>query len=336
MDKNKLNKIANSLVYNSKGILAADESTATISKRFEQINLESNFENRRNYRELLFKTPKLGDYISGVILFDETIRQADENGKSFVDILKDQNIQSGIKVDAGAKPLLGSEIEKNTEGLDNLDNRMKEYSELGATFTKWRAVITIMAGFPTEYCMNINSDSLARYSRIAQSHNLVPIVEPEVLMDGSHTIEKCFDITSKMLEIVFEHLIKHNVHLGGILLKPNMIISGTESGETNIPDLISKKTYECLQKYVPKEVPGIVFLSGGQSNELATENLDLINKLNNEPWKLSFSYGRALQQPVLKKWGGSKDNFEVAQMELLKRAKLNFLAAKGEYDSNLE
>lgn len=336
MNKKKLNKIANSLVESSKGILAADESTSTITKRFEQINLESNFENRRKYRELLFKTPELGSYISGVILFDETIKQSDRENTSFVKILKNQNIHPGIKVDVGAKPLLGSDIEKSTEGLDNLYNRVEEYSKLGATFAKWRAVITILNDFPSRYCIKINSDSLARYAKIVQSHSLVPIVEPEVLMDGTHSIDKCFEVTSRTLEFVFESLVEHDVYLGGILLKPNMIISGLDSNETNDPDLVSKKTLECLKRYVPEEVPGIVFLSGGQSNELATNNLDKMNKLKIGPWKLSFSYGRALQQPVLKKWNGKDQNSFEAQKELLKRAKLNFLAAKGEYEPDLE
>ena len=336
MNKDKLKKIAESLVANPKGILAADESTNTIAKRFEQINLASNFENRRRYRELLFSTKGIGSFLSGVILYNETIRQESSEKISFVELLKKQNIQSGIKVDTGATDLIGSKNEKITEGLDSLSQRMDEYQKMGATFSKWRAIININNLNASDYCIDLNAFYLARYARIVQNFNMVPIVEPEVLMDGNHSIDDCYDVTSRTLKSVFKQLSFHGVFLEGILLKPNMIISGNNSNDQSDVKEISKKTIKCLSENVPIEVPGIVFLSGGQSNELATKNLNEINKTKNLPWKLSFSYGRALQQPVITTWSGENKNTEKAQKELFKRAKLNSLATEGKYEDEME
>ncbi len=331
-----LKKIATELSEKPRGILAADESTGTIKKRFDLINLESNFENRRKYRELLFSTPDLGSFISGVILFDETIKQKDKNGKSFVDLLKENNIHAGIKVDTGAKNLVDSEGEKITEGLDNLDNRIQEYSKLGATFAKWRAVIEITNTNPSDYCIELNSHALARYAKICQHYNIVPIVEPEVLMDGGHDINICYEVTSKTLSSLFKNLRFQDVYLEGILLKPNMVISGLKSKNQATVDEVAQNTVECLKKNVPDEVPGIVFLSGGQSEQKATEHLNAVNKIKGLSWKLSFSYGRALQQSVLYEWKGNDDNILKAQQELLKRSKLNSMATTGKYFLEME
>lgn len=336
MNYKELIDIAKSLVKGSKGILAADESTGTITKRFSQINLESTFENRRKYRELLLTTNNLGKYISGVILYDETIRQNDSNGNSFVNVLNKEDIHAGIKVDLGVKSLFKSKIEKITEGLDGLNERMQEYSKIGATFAKWRAVVNIKDDFPSDYCLKLNADSLGRYARIVQENGMVPIIEPEIIMEGEHSIDKCFEVTSKMLKFVFKQLLFHEVFLEGILLKPNMIVSGTNSKESHQSETIASKTLMCLNENVPNEVPGIVFLSGGQSDEKATENLNEINKNKGLSWKLSFSYGRALQKPVLQTWKGLDVNIEESQNSLLKRAKLNFLAAEGKYNPSME
>ncbi len=331
-----LKKIAVELSKKPRGILAADESTGTIKKRFDLINLESSFENRRKYRELLFSTPDLGKFISGVILFDETIKQKDKNGKSFVDLLKENNIHSGIKVDIGAKDLVGSNGERITEGLDNLNNRMLEYAHLGATFAKWRAVIEITDTNPSDYCIELNSHALARYAKICQHNNIVPIVEPEVLMDGDHDIQKCYEVTSKTLKNLFKNLKFQNVYLEGILLKPNMVISGLKCKKQSTVNEVAQKTIDCLKNNVSEEVPGIVFLSGGQSDQKATEHLNEMNKIRDFSWKLSFSYGRALQQSVLRKWKGDDDNIFEAQKELLKRSRLNSKATEGEYLLNME
>ena len=336
MNKEILNKNAIFLSSPPKGILAADESTSTISKRFDQINLISNFENRRKYRELLFSTNDLEKYISGIIMYDETIRQEDSFGSNFVKLLKSKGIHSGIKVDTGAKKLIGTIDEKITEGLDSLNERMAEYAEMGATFSKWRAVISINENNPSDYCVNLNAHALARYARIAQHHNIVPIVEPEVLMDGNHSIEMCLIATKKTLDAVFKELIFQGVYLGGILLKPNMIISGINSQKKSNVDEVATQTINCLKESVPQEVPGIVFLSGGQSESLATQHLNIMNKQNELPWNLSFSYGRALQQPVILNWLGKKENIEKAQAALIKRSKLNSLATKADYNIEME
>lgn len=336
MDKNKLNNIALSIAKKPKGILAADESTGTIKKRFDQINLESNFENRRKYRELLFTSKNIEDYISGVIMYDETIRQNDSGGSSFVELLKRRNIHSGIKVDTGAKVLVGSEDEKITEGLDNLEKRIEEYSQIGATFTKWRAVINIGEQLPTDYCLELNAHALARYSRIVQKYNMVPIVEPEVIMDGSHDIEKCLKVTNKTLRTVFKQLDFQGVYIGGILLKPNMVISGIDCKVQASIKEVSEMTINCLEDSIPSDVPGVVFLSGGQNYKIATEHLNQMNKVDSNLCNLSFSYGRALQQPVISTWEGKEENFKKSQNEFTKRCKLNSLATIGQYETEME
>ncbi len=339
MNNTKLNQIAISLSQNPKGILAADESTNTITKRFNDIKVESTFENRRKYRELLFKTNGLNKFISGVILYDETIRQSTSDNLPFGEFLKNSGIMPGIKVDSGAIALYPKSLEKITEGIDGLGERLEVYKKLGAVFTKWRAIIDIneKEDIPSEYAIELNSQILARYARIVQDHGLVPIVEPEVLMDGSHDIRKCYEVTSKTQKSLFKNLISHNVDLKGILLKPNMIISGKKcSSQASISD-VANMTVKCLKENVPNDVPGIVFLSGGQSNELATQHLNEMNRLfNNLPWNLSFSYGRALQQPSLSSWKGEDQNIKVSQDALYKRSKLNASATTGEYSSDLE
>ena len=339
MNKSKLNQIAIKLSRRPKGILAADESTNTISKRFEDIKVESTFENRRLYRELLFKTKDLNKFISGVILFDETIRQSTSDGVPFAQYLDEQNIFPGIKVDTGVVKIQPDSDEIVTEGLDGLGKRLKEYKDFGAVFTKWRAIIDINEKnqIPSDYLIEVNCSHLARYAKIVQDNGLVPIVEPEVLMDGFHDIESCYKVTSKTQKVLFEHLKQHSVFLEGILLKPNMVISGKNcSTQANISEVASK-TIMCLEKNVPNEVPGIVFLSGGQSDRLATEHLNEMNKsAENLSWSLSFSYGRALQQSALKTWQGLNENIEDSQNALYKRSELNSLATLGEYKEKLE
>ena len=339
MSADKLSSIAKKLCENPKGILAADESTNTIKKRFDSINVESNFEKRRDYRDLLFKTPNLNKFISGVILYDETIRQEDSNKLPLAKYLADNDIMPGIKVDIGAIPLENNSSEKLTEGLDGLGKRLEEYKVLGASFTKWRAIITIdnEKNLPSNYCIESNSFNLARYAKIVQDCGLVPIVEPEVLMDGNHSIDDCYKVTCKTLKSVFSQLELHKVFLGGILLKPNMVISGTLNQNQATVDTVADLTLKCLNNCVPKDVPGIVFLSGGQSNKLATEHLNAMNKkANNLPWNLSFSYGRALQQPSLNKWLGKVDNVKAAQEALFQRSKFNSEATQGNYNSENE
>ena len=339
MNADKLSLIAKKLCENPKGILAADESTNTIKKRFDSINVQSTFEKRRDYRDLLFKTPNLNKFISGVILYDETIRQEDSNKLPLAKYLADNDIMPGIKVDLGAIPLENNSSEKLTEGLDGLGKRLEEYKVLGASFTKWRAIITIdnEKNLPSNYCIESNSFNLARYAKIVQDCGLVPIVEPEVIMDGNHSIDDCYKVTCKTLKSVFSQLELHKVFLGGILLKPNMVISGTLNQNQATVDIVADLTLECLNNCVPKDVPGIVFLSGGQSNKLATEHLNAMNKkANNLPWNLSFSYGRALQQPSLNKWLGKVDNVKAAQEALFQRSKFNSEATQGNYNSENE
>ena len=339
MTDNDLKKIAYTLSKPPKGILAADESTNTITKRFDDINVESSFENRRKYRELLFKTPDLNKFISGVILFDETIRQSTSEGMPFGEFLKDLGILVGIKVDTGAQPLSLGSNEKITEGLDGLAKRIQEYKKLGAVFTKWRAIIDIddKNSIPSDYAIDLNCFNLARYAKIVQDHGLVPIVEPEVLMDGNHNIQTCYDITSKTQKSLFNHLKLHGVDMNGILLKPNMVISGKNSSEQASVEEVASQTIKCLKENVPNEVPGIVFLSGGQSNELATQHLNQMNKSSETfSWNLSFSYGRALQQPALKVWQGENKNIKNSQDALFKRSNLNSSATLGKYSIDLE
>jgi fructose-bisphosphate aldolase class I len=336
MNLKELNAVAKAMVSNGKGILAADESSPTIKKRFDSIDTESTEQNRRRYREMLFTTSSLADYIGGVILFDETIRQSTSDGVPFAKYLNDLGMIAGIKVDKGAKPLAGFPGEKITEGLDGLRERLKEYAEFGAKFSKWRAVITIGEGIATDFCLRANAHALARYAALCQEANIVPIVEPEVLMDGSHSIERCAEVTATTLDHVFGELADHRVELEGIILKPNMVISGAEAADRAGPEEVAEATLKVLKEHVPAAVPGIAFLSGGQSAEEATEHLALMNRMGPFPWELSFSYGRALQAPALDAWRGKEQQFEAGQQALLKRARLNSLAHLGEYDTAME
>jgi fructose-bisphosphate aldolase class I len=336
MSTEDLAATAKAMVAPGKGILAADESSGTIEKRFKSIDVESTEDNRRAYRELLFTTDGLGEFISGVILFDETIRQRTVDGTPFAEVLSTQGIIPGIKVDKGAKPLAGFDGEKVTEGLDGLRDRLAEYTLLGARFTKWRAVITIGSGIPTRGCIEANAEALARFAALSQEAGLVPIVEPEVLMDGDHMIERCFEVTAQTQASVFAALRRHRVRFDGMLLKPNMVVSGSTCPEQAGVRQVAEATVRCLRDNVPAAVPGIVFLSGGQSDELATAHLDAINRLEPQPWQLSFSYGRALQAPALTAWKGEAANVAAAKMALYHRAKLNGAARFGRYSENME
>ena len=336
MNTKILNQIANQMVSDSKGILAIDESHGTCKKRFEALDIPVNEENRRSYRDMLVSANSLSNYISGAILFDETIRQKTSDGSTFPDFLNKIGIIPGIKVDAGAKPFSCHENEKITEGLDNLPQRMEEYKLMGAKFAKWRAVITIGDNIPSSACMVANSHALARYASICQEIDIVPIVEPEVLMDGAHDIHKCFNVTNTMQSILFEELDKLNVINSGIILKPNMITSGANCDVQSSVEEIAELTVKCLANNVPKDVPGIAFLSGGQSDEDASNNLSYINKINDNPWKITFSYGRALQLEAMKKWKGDNNNNIEAQKIIEKRSHLNSLAASGKYELNME
>ena len=332
-----INEIAKQMVADGKGILAADESSGTIKKRFDGINVDSSEENRMNYRRILFESKEaMGSYISGVILFDETIRQSNSAGEKLVDIIKKSGTLPGIKVDMGAKSLAKMQDETVTEGLDGLRERLQEYSELGAKFAKWRAVISISEKNPSQLCIDANAHALARYAALCQESEIVPIVEPEVLMDGSHSIQKCYDVTKKTLLKVFDNLLLHNVDLKGICLKPNMIIGGSENSQRSTSKEIAQMTVDCFKECVPEEVPGIVFLSGGQSEIEATENLNEINKIENTPWKLSFSYGRALQSSALKAWQGKLENEDLCSEVFTHRAKMNSLASKGSWSNQQE
>ncbi|MEC9415310.1 MAG: class I fructose-bisphosphate aldolase [Pseudomonadota bacterium] len=336
MDLEVLKATAKAMVANGKGILAADESTPTITKRFDSINTESTESSRRRYREMLFTAEGANEYIGGVILFDETFRQSTSDGTPFPEYLSSLGIEPGIKVDTGVKALAGFDGETVTEGLDGLRERLAEYFSLGAKFAKWRAVINISDSLPSSFCLKANAHALARYSALCQEHNIVPIVEPEVLMDGDHSIERCEKVTGEALDIVFQELQEHCVELEGIILKPNMVISGSHAANRASPSEVAEATVRCLKKHVPSSVPGIAFLSGGQTSEEATEHLSLMNKLGDLPWELSFSYGRALQASPLNIWSGNEDNYTAAQKALLKRAHLNSLAHQGEYNSSME
>ncbi len=332
MSAASLQSTALALVAEGKGILAADESGGTIKKRFDSIQVESTEANRRDYRELLFTTPDVGDHISGVILFDETLRQDTAGGTRLVEVLQDAGIIPGIKVDTGAKPLAGHPEETVTEGLDGLRARLEEYAELGARFAKWRAVYRIGEAIPSPACIAANAHALARYAALCQEAGLVPIVEPEVLMDGDHDIDDCEIVTEEALHTVFAELALQDVLLEGMLLKPNMVISGTGCAEQAGVEEVAERTLRCLLRNVPAAMPGIVFLSGGQSDEVATRHLDAMNKLAAvKPWKLSFSYGRALQAAPLKAWGGKAENEAAAQAALMERAKANGAATLGKY-----
>lgn len=336
MNVNELNSVAIAMVSNGKGILAADESSPTIKKRFDSINTESTEENRRRYREMLFTTEGVADHIGAVILFDETLRQSTTDGVAFGQYLSDRGMIPGIKVDKGAKALAGFPGETVTEGLDGLRDRLEEYAGMGARFAKWRAVINIGDGIPSEYCLSANAHALARYAALCQEAGIVPIVEPEVLMDGDHSIGRCEEVTAAALDVVFAEQKAHRVALEGIVLKPNMVISGTDAANRAGPREVAGATLRCLQAHVPAEVPGIAFLSGGQTAEEATEHLGLMNQMGDLPWELSFSYGRALQAPALAAWQGEEANFAAGQDALAKRAKLNSLAHLGQYEVAME
>jgi len=332
----ELARTAREIVADDRGILAADESSGTIKKRFDSIGVESTEESRRAYRELLFTTPGLGEWVSGVILYDETIRQSTRDGVPFPMALAAGGMIPGIKVDKGAYALAGSPEEKVTEGLDGLRDRLAEYAGLGARFTKWRAVITIGAGIPTDYCIRTNAHALARYAALSQEAGLVPIVEPEVLMDAGNTIEVCYDVTLRTLQPVFRELEEQRVSLEGMLLKPNMVISGKQCPVQAGAQQVAELTLKCFREAIPAAVPGIVFLSGGQSDVQASENLNAINSHGAQPWTLSFSYGRALQAPALKAWVGREENVEAAQAALAHRARCNSAAVAGRYSAELE
>ena len=330
-----LEDIAAYLVSDGKGFLAADESTGTIGKRFDAINTESTEDSRRDYRELLFRAEGMQDNIGGVILFDETLRQNAEDGTPLKDLINSTGALPGIKVDKGISPFNDSE-EVITGGLEDLNERCAEYAALGAKFTKWRAVIKIGNGIPTQECIDANMKALADYAKIVQNNSMVPMVEPEVLMDGDHSVQSCFEATAKCLKTLFSMLNANDVSLKGTILKPNMVVSGTEAPIQASVSEVAELTLKVLKENVPSDLAGIAFLSGGQSDLLATEHLDAMNKLDKLPWPLSFSYGRALQQPALKAWMGQSDNKEAAQKAFSHRALMNKLASKGEWQNELE
>ena len=338
MDTNKLQATAQAMVAKSKGVLAADESDSTIARRLRSINVESTEDNRRAWRQLLVTANGIGDYLSGVILFDETLRQSADSGRRFVDILNEAGVMPGIKVDKGARPLPGSPEETVTEGLDGLRERLEEYRELGARFTKWRAVITIGDDIPSGYCIDVNAHALARFAALSQEAGLVPIVEPEVLMDGTHSIDHCFEVTEATLRRVFEELSRQRVSLEGMLLKPNMVLSGADAPHRAGPEAVAEATISCFKRTVPAAMPGIVFLSGGQNDDDATANLNAINRRIDAatPWQLSFSYGRGLQATPLKIWGGDPSQVAAAQEAYLHRARVTSAARDGVYTPDME
>ncbi len=332
----KIEEIAKLMVSKGKGILAADESTGTMEKRLKSVNVESTEENRINFRETLFSSASMRENISGVILFDETIRQKSSKGVPIPELIKQNGSIPGIKVDKGAKKLAGSPEEKITEGLDGLRERMNEYYKLGARFAKWRAVYSINSKFPSLQSIKANAHALARYAAIVQEANMVPIVEPEVLMDGDHNIDKCYEVTSAVLAECYRELEINKINLKGTVLKPNMILPGANSKEKASSEEIAKKTLDCLKKNMPKEVPGVAFLSGGQSEIEATKNLNEINKINDTSFNFTFSYGRALQQSALKTWAKSRKDTIKVQEIFNHRAKMNGLSSKAEWSQNLE
>jgi fructose-bisphosphate aldolase class I len=332
----ELKAIAEAIVAHHKGILAADESTGTIKKRFDGIGVESTEENRRAYRNLLFTTPGFEEFVGGVILFDETIRQSADDGTPFAELLASKGVVPGIKVDTGAKPLAGAPGETVTEGLDGLRERLAEYYELGARFAKWRATLSVGDRLPSRYCVRVNAQALARYAALCQEAGIVPIVEPEVLMDTDHSIDACYDATARTLQALYAELGAQRVDLEGTLLKPNMVIPGKGNADQASPERIARATLDCLRRYVPAVVPGIVFLSGGQSEQEATVNLDAVNRLDGRPWPLSFSYGRALQASALQAWAGEPERVGAAQAAFLHRARCNAAAAGGRYTAEIE
>jgi fructose-bisphosphate aldolase class I len=331
-----MQETARELVAPGKGILAADESSGTIKKRFDQIGLESTEDHRRAYRQLLFTTPGLGDHISGVILYDETIRQSTDDGTRLTEVLEKAGLIPGIKVDTGAKPLALFERETVTEGLDGLRERLAEYGELGARFAKWRATYFIGEGTPTDFAVLANGHAMARYAALCQEAGIVPIVEPEVLMDGDHDIAACEDATGRALDALYAQMSDHRIALAGTLLKVNMVVPGKDAATQVDDEKIAEATLRTLKAHVPEEVPGIVFLSGGMTDEEATSRLNEINGLGGSPWAISFSYGRALQAQPLKVWGGDANNVESAQAALAHRARMNGLARDGEWSQAME
>ena len=336
MSAESLESIAAAMVAPGKGILAADESSGTIKKRFDKINLESTAESRRSYRELLFTTPEMAKSISGVILYDETLRQKTKDGVPFASYLASMGVVPGIKVDAGAKALAGFPNETITEGLDGLRERLVEYYGLGARFAKWRGVIDIGAGFPTAYAIHANAHALARYAALCQEQKIVPIVEPEVLMDGAHTIERCEQVTNDVLAEVFAQLHVAGVRLEGIILKPNMVIPGKQCPQRATPEQVAAATVRTLKRHVPGAVPGIAFLSGGQTPAEAALHLSLMNANRSLPWQLTFSYGRALQDAALSAWAGKSANIGAGQREFARWARMNSLARTGAYKAGME
>ena len=337
-EKSQLREIAEAMVARGKGILAADESTGTMSKRLEAADVEATDETRRGFREVMFTTEGTEEYISGVIMYDTTIRESSKDGKPFPELLSEKGILPGIKVDIGAKPLAGSPDEKITEGLDGLRDRLEEYRDLGAKFAKWRGVIEIdeEKGLPTDACIHVNAHALARYAALCQEAGIVPIVEPEVLMDGGHTIEQAYEVTKRTLHAVFDELYKQEVYLEGIVLKPNMVLTGYDNDDTADDEEVARLTIQCLRETVPGGVPGIAFLSGGQDDQAATERLNALNSTGDQPWELSFSYGRGLQATPLEKWAGEDENVEEAQTIHRHRAKCNAAAREGEYTEEME
>ena len=336
MSLNTLEEIANYIVSDGKGILAADESNPTCGKRFDSIGVESTETSRRDYREMLFRSAGMKGNIGGVILFDETLRQSSEDGTSLVNLILDQGALPGIKVDQGLQPLEGHLEETLTQGLEGLGDRCDEYFSLGAKFTKWRAVIKIGEGMPSDQSIEENMQALADYAKVVQQSNMVPVVEPEVLMEGDHTIDQCLDASKRCLNALFSSLEKNQVNIAGTILKPSMVTSGSLSANQASIDEVAEKTLECLKSEVPSDLPGITFLSGGQSDISSTAHLDAMNRIGGFDWKLSFSYGRALQQPALKAWLGKEENKLAAQAALSHRALMNKLAASGEWSESLE
>ena len=336
MSKQELEAVAQAMVAKGKGILAADESMGTIKRRFDSIKIESNDNNRRAYREMLFTTKGVEEAISGVILFDETIRTSASDGTPFAQLLSKKGIMPGIKVDKGPVDIPGFPGEVVTEGLDGLRGRLKEYKELGAKFAKWRAVITIGDGIPTYTCLKANAHALARYATLCQEAVIVPIVEPEVLLDGNHSIERCQDVSEETLRITFAQLAEQRVYLEGMILKPSMVVSGKDNARQAGVEEVAERTIRCLKRTVPAAVPGIAFLSGGQSAVSATEHLNAMNKMGPLPWQVSFSYARALQDPALKAWKGEAANVAEAQKIFYHRAKMNSAARSGSYTKQME
>jgi fructose-bisphosphate aldolase, class I len=336
MSKQELEKVARAMVAKGKGILAADESMGTIKRRFDSINVESNDVNRRAYREMLFTTPGIDEAISGVILFDETVRTKASDGTPFPQLLAKKGIIPGIKVDKGPVEIPSFPGEVVTEGLDGLRGRLNEYKELGARFAKWRAVINIGDGIPTYSCLKANAHALARYASLCQEAGIVPIVEPEVLLDGSHSVERCEDVTEETLRVTFAQLAEQRVYLEGMVLKPSMVVSGKDNPRQAGVEEVAERTIRCLKRAVPAAVPGIAFLSGGQTAVSATEHLNAMQKLAPLPWEVTFSYARALQDPALKAWKGQSANVSTAQKIFYHRAKMNSAARNGSYTKEME